>query len=368
MVKNGCKNIYFHVITDGRDTGVHSSLKFINMIQRKIKEYKVGEIATICGRFYAMDRDKRYERTSKYYDLVTKGIGIESIDIKEIINAMYDRDITDEFLSPIIINHRGIIKNGDILVWLNYREDRAKQIISSFVNKNFDGFKVKNMEDLKVYSFLPIDEDIKTLYFTEAESIENPLGVYLSKLGLTQARIAETEKFAHVTYFFDGGYTGKLSKCNQFLIPSPKVKTYDLKPEMSAVDITKKAIECMSQDYDFILMNFANADMVGHTGNYDATVRACMVLDICLKKLIEKAEDNFYKVIVTADHGNADIMIDDAGNKVTTHTLSKVPFIILDNNVELKEEGDITMIAPTILEYMDIAVPDEMKNTEILLK
>ena len=137
---------------------------------------------------------------------------------------------------------------------------------------------------------------------------------------------------------------------------------------MSAVDITKKAIECMSQDYDFILMNFANADMVGHTGNYDATVRACMVLDICLKKLIEKAEDNFYKVIVTADHGNADIMIDDAGNKVTTHTLSKVPFIILDNNVELKEEGDITMIAPTILEYMDIAVPDEMKNTEILLK
>ena len=368
LVKNGCKNIYFHVITDGRDTGVHSSLKFINMIQRKIKEYKVGEIATICGRFYAMDRDKRYERTSKYYDLVTKGIGIESIDIKEIINAMYDRDITDEFLSPIIINHRGIIKNGDILVWLNYREDRAKQIISSFVNKNFDGFKVKNMEDLKVYSFLPIDEDIKTLYFTEAKSIENPLGVYLSKLGLTQARIAETEKFAHVTYFFDGGYTGKLSKCNQFLIPSPKVKTYDLKPEMSAVDITKKAIECMSQDYDFILINFANADMVGHTGNYDATVRACMVLDICLKKLIEKAEDNFYKVIVTADHGNADIMIDDAGNKVTTHTLSKVPFIILDNNVELKEEGDITMIAPTILEYMDIAVPDEMKNTEILLK
>lgn len=368
LVKNGCKNIYFHIITDGRDTGTHSALKYINMIQKKTKEYKVGEIATICGRFYAMDRDKRYDRTKKYYDLVTSGIGINSLDIKEIINEMYDRNITDEFLNPIIVNETGIIKNDDILVWLNYREDRAKQIISSFVDKEFDAFRTKRMDELEVYSFLPIDDNIKTNNFDNPEKIDNPLGVYLSKLGLTQARIAETEKFAHVTYFFDGGFNEKLPKCNQFLIPSPKVTTYDLKPEMSAVEITKKAIECMSQDYDFILMNYANADMVGHTGNYDATVEACMVIDLCLKKIIEKAEENFYKVIITADHGNADIMIDDEGKKITTHTTSKVPFIITDNNVELKEIGDITMIAPTILEYMDIAVPDEMKNTEILIK
>ena len=368
LVKNGFTKIHFHIITDGRDTDIHSSLKYISMIQKAIKILKVGDIATICGRFYAMDRDKRYERTKKYYDLVTKGIGIETLDVKTIINTMYDNKITDEFLEPILVDQKGLIKNGDILIWLNYREDRAKQIISAFTNPEFEGFNTYNMSDLKVYSLLPIDENINTIYFSNAENITNPLGVYLSKLGLTQARIAETEKFAHVTYFFDGGYTGKLPKCNQFLIPSPKVATYDMKPEMSAVDITKKAIECMSQDYDFILMNFANTDMVGHTGNYDATVRACMAVDICLKKIIEKAEENFYKVIITADHGNADIMLDEEGNRITTHTTSKVPFIITDKNIELKETGDLTMVAPTILEYMDIAEPDEMSETENLLK
>lgn len=368
LVKNGFTKIHFHIITDGRDTGIHSALNYINYIEKAIKFYKVGSIATICGRYYAMDRDRRYDRTKRYYDLITRGIGIETNNIKAIINEMYDKKITDEFMEPIIINRDGIIKNGDSLVWLNYREDRAKQIISAFVNSDFEGFRPYNYQNTEVYSFLPIDEEIKTNYFKKAESIENPLGIYLSKLDLTQARIAETEKFAHVTYFFDGGFTGKIPKCNQFLIPSPKVTTYDLKPEMSAVDITKKAIECMSQDYDFILMNFANADMVGHTGNYEATVQACMAIDICLKKIIEKAEENFYKVIITADHGNADMMFDDEGNKITTHTTSKVPFIILDKNVSLKESGDITMIAPTILGYMDIAVPDEMKETESLLK
>ena len=208
----------------------------------------------------------------------------------------------------------------------------------------------------------------ETNNFIEEPVITNPLGLYLEKLDLTQARIAETEKFPHVTYFFDGGYNGKINKCNAFHIPSPKVASYDLKPEMSAVDVTKKCIDCMSQDYDFILLNFANPDMVGHTGNFEATVRACMAVDICLNKLMEKAEENFYKVIILADHGNADIMLDENGNKVTTHTLSKVPFIIVDKNVKLKEYGDLTMVAPTILEYMDIAIPEEMKETDILLK
>ena len=368
LVKNGFKKIHFHIITDGRDTDIHSSYNYIKMIIDKIKEYKVGNIATICGRYYAMDRDKRYDRTKKYYDLVTRGIGINNSDIKRVINALYERNVTDEFLNPIIVDSNSLIKNGDVLIWLNYREDRAKQILSSFVNKEFNGFITLNMDDLQVYSFMPIDENIQTKYFTTEGNIDNPLGVYLSKLGLTQARIAETEKFAHVTYFFDGGFDGKLAKCNQFLIDSPKVSTYDLKPEMSAVGITKKVIECLRQDYDFILVNFANSDMVGHTGNYEATVKACMAIDICLNKIIKEAEENFYKVIITADHGNADIMIDENNNKVTTHTVSKVPFIITDKNVELKESGDLTMIAPTILEYMDIALPDEMKMTESLFK
>jgi len=368
LVNNGFTKIHFHVITDGRDTGVYDSIKYLKLIEETIKRYNVGDIATICGRYYAMDRDKNYERTLKYYKLVTKGEGINTSDYEDIINKMYKRSITDEFLNPIILNNNSIIKNDDILIWMNYREDRAKQIISSFVCDDFEGFTPYRMDKLEVYSVLPIDDNIPTLSFTKDDNISNPLGVYLSKLGLTQARIAETEKFAHVTYFFDGRFNGKVPKCNQFLIPSPSVPTYDLKPEMSAVGVTKKCIECMTQDYDFILVNFANTDMVGHTGNFEATVEACMAVDLCLGKIIEKAEDNFYKIIILADHGNADIMINEQGEKVTTHTTSKVPFIITDKNVNLKDTGDLTMVAPTILEYMDIAIPEEMKETEILLK
>jgi len=367
LVKNGVTKIYFHVITDGRDTSVHSSYNYISQIEEKIKEYKVGSIATICGRYYAMDRDKNYDRTKVYYELVTKGVGIETNRIKDIIDRMYNKDITDEFLRPILVDRQGIIKNGDILIWLNYRADRAKQIVSSFTDSLFDVFHTYDMSNLEVYSFLSIDKNIPTITFLEDPEITNPLGLYLAELGITQARIAETEKFPHVTYFFDGGYNGRIPKCSSFHIPSPEVATYDLKPEMSAVGVTKKCIECMVQDYDFILVNFANPDMVGHTGDFEATVKACMAVDMCLEKLIEKAEENFYKVIILADHGNADIMLDENGNVVTTHTLSKVPFIIMDKNVELDEEGDLTMVAPTILEYMDIAVPEEMKDTNILL-
>ncbi len=368
LVKNDCQKIHFHLITDGRDTDVHSAYSYISQIEKVIKEYKVGDIATICGRYYAMDRDKHYDRTKVYYDLVTDGIGIYTNNIDNAINNMYRKNITDEFLKPILINKNGLIKNGDILIWMNYRADRAKQILTAFTNPNFDDFRTHNMSQLEIYSFLPIDKDIITNNFIDNPEITNPLGIYLSKLDLTQARIAETEKFPHVTYFFDGGYLGKIPKCNTFHIPSPMVPSYDLKPEMSAVSVTKKTIECMIQDYDFILVNFANPDMVGHTGNFDASVKACMTIDLCLKKIVEQAEDNFYKVIILADHGNADIMFDEEGNKVTTHTLSKVPFIILDKQVKLKEYGDLTMVAPTILEYMDIAIPEEMKETEILIK
>jgi len=368
LVKNGFKKIHFHIITDGRDTDVHSAYQYISQIEGCIKKHKVGNISTVCGRYYAMDRDTNYDRTKIYYDLVTKGIGVSSLDIKKTINRMYDKNITDEFLNPIILDNNSLIKNGDVLVWLNYRADRAKQILSSFVDSLFDGFNAYKMDELEVYSFLPIDKMIPTLNFIEGNGIKNPLGIYLSDLGLTQARIAETEKFLHVTYFFDGGYNGKIAKCNTFHIPSPDVPTYDLKPEMSAIGVTKKCIECMVQDYDFILVNFANPDMVGHTGEYDAAVKACMAVDLCLAKIIEKAEENFYKVIILADHGNVDVMFDENENKVTTHTLSKVPFIILDKNVSLKTEGDLTMVAPTILEYMDIAVPEEMKETDNLFK
>lgn len=368
LVEDGFTNIYFHLITDGRDTSTTSAYSFISELENIIKENKVGSISTICGRYYAMDRDENYKRTSLYYDLVTRLKGVEVKNIEKALNACYKVDETDEFIRPLIVQEEGKIKNGDVLIWMNYRADRSKQIIKSFVDPDFDKFSTLKMDKLKVYTFFPLDKNIKTINFLEHLEVKNPLGVYLANLGLTQARISESEKYPHVTYFFDCGINEKLENCSKFEIPSPKVATYDLKPEMSAVGVTKKTVECMMQDYDFILVNFANPDMVGHTGDYLAASKACMAVDLCLKKIVEKAEENFYTVILLADHGNADIMLDENNNPVTTHTLSKVPFIIMDNNVKLKEYGDLTMVAPTILNYMEIALPEEMKETPDLIE
>ncbi len=367
LVNDGIKNIYFHLITDGRDTKTNEAYSFIKELEDKINEKKVGRIATLCGRFYAMDRDNKLDRTKVYYDLITQGKGASVKSVESAINSCYKKKVTDEFLPPILIDEKGIIKDGDSVIWMNYRTDRAKQILAPLVNKDYNSYPVVSYNNLDVYSFIPIDKTIKTTSFLEEETIENPLGIYLAKLGLTQARIAETEKYAHVTYFFDGTYDGNIENCAKVLVPSLKIKTYDLDPRMSAVEVTKKTIACMERDVDFILVNFANPDMVGHTGNFEATSKAITAVDVCLGKILEEAENNFYKVIVTADHGNADRMLDENEEPVTTHTLAKVPFIIVDENVKLKSEGDLTNIAPTILDYMDIAKPKEMKDSESLL-
>ena len=367
LIKNGFTKIYFHLITDGRDTNPMSAYKYIKMIEDEINKNNIGTIATICGRYYAMDRDDNYKRTNLYYDLVTRAKGTAIKNIEKALNSCYKIKETDEFIRPLLVDEEGKIKNGDILIWMNYRADRSKQILSALTDPDYSNFNTLKMDNLKVYSFFPVDKNINTISFLEKPIIKNPLGLYLSELDFTQARIAESEKFPHVTYFFDGGYKGKINKCNTFEIPSPNVKTYDLMPEMSAIPVTKKVIECMMQDYDFILVNFANPDLVGHTGNFIAASKACMAVDLCLSKIVEKAEENFYKVILLADHGNADIMIDENDQPVTTHTLSKVPFILMDENVKLKDEGDLTMVAPTILEYMEIALPEEMKETESLI-
>ena len=367
LIKNGFTKIYFHLITDGRDTNPMSAYKYIKMIEDEINKNNIGAIATICGRYYAMDRDDNYKRTNLYYDLVTRAKGTAIKNIEKALNSCYKIKETDEFIRPLLVDEEGKIKNGDILIWMNYRADRSKQILSALTDPDYSNFNTLKMDNLKVSSFFPVDKNINTISFLEKPIVKNPLGLYLSELDFTQARIAESEKFPHVTYFFDGGYKGKINKCNTFEIPSPNVKTYDLMPEMSAIPVTKKVIECMMQDYDFILVNFANPDMVGHTGNFVAASKACMAVDLCLSKIVEKAEENFYKVILLADHGNADIMIDENDQPVTTHTLSKVPFILMDENVKLKDEGDLTMVAPTILEYMEIALPEEMKETESLI-
>ena len=368
LVNNGFTKIHFHVITDGRDTDIHASYKYIKMLQDKIKgNNDIGNIATVCGRYFAMDRDENWGRTKIYYDLVINGKGTSALDIQRSINKSYENGITDEFLKPIKLS-QDTIKNGDVLIWMNYRADRAKQILNTIVNsQDFAEFEVKDLSDVLVFSFLHVDKKIKTLNFIENPEVTHPLGIYLSELDFTQARIAESEKYAHVTYFFDGGFDGKINKCDKFHIASPDVATYDLKPEMSCVEVTKKVVAAMNSDYDFILVNFANPDMVGHTGNMDAATKACIAIDLCLGKILEKAEDNFYKVILLADHGNAEIMINPDGSPCTTHTTSLVPFIIVDNKIKLKEKGTLVNVAPTILDYMDIAIPSEMVGTESLL-
>lgn len=367
LIDNGFTKIHFHLITDGRDTGVHDAMKYINMIKDIIIKYGVGDVVSICGRYYAMDRDENWDRTKAYYDLVVGGKGLSSINIEKSINSSYEKGITDEFIKPIICS-KNTIKNGDIIMWMNYRADRAKQILSSIVNwSTFEGFSTENMKDTLVFSFLPVDKKIKTYNLIEPVVVKNSLGLYLSELDFTQARIAESEKFPHVTYFFDGGVDGKIKGCDKFHIPSPSVATYDLKPEMSCVEVTKRVILSMNNDYDFILVNFANPDMVGHTGNMDAATKACMAVDMCLNKIMEKAEDNFYKVVILADHGNADIMINDDGSICTTHTTSVIPFILCDEKVKLQKTGSLVNVAPTILDYMDIAIPKEMEGTESLI-
>ena len=367
LIKDGISKISFHLITDGRDTKTTEAYKYIQLLEKKIKSTNIGIISTICGRYYAMDRDNKLERTKLYYDLVTQAKGYKIKNCKEGLKSYYQKNITDEFLPPLLLDAEGIIKERDTVIWMNWRTDRAKQILDPLVNKGYNNFPVVHYDNLEVYSFVKIDKKIKTTTFLEEQLIENPLGIYLAKLDLTQARIAETEKYAHVTYFFDGEYDGSIENCTKVLVPSLKIKTYDLDPRMSAVEVTKKTIACMERDVDFILVNFANPDMVGHTGNYEAAVKAVMTVDVCLGKLLEEAENNFYKVIVTADHGNADTMLDEKNNPVTTHSLARVPFIIVDRNVELKSEGDLTNIASTILDYMDIAKPKEMKESESLL-
>ena len=368
LVKNGCKNIYFHLITDGRDTEINSAYNYIKIIEDNIKKTKIGSIATICGRYYAMDRDENYDRTKIYYDLITKGKGINILNIQNAINACYGKKIYDEFLKPMVVDEQGLIKDGDVILWMNYRTDRSKQILLSISNPKFDKFEVTNLSNIELYTFFNHDKQINANILIEEPKIENSLGLYLAKLGIKQARIAESEKYPHVTYFFDEGVDGKITNVDKFHIPSPEVATYDLKPEMSLISVTKKIITCMEQDYDFILANFANPDMVGHTGNFDATVNACMAIDICLAKIFEYAEENFYKIIILADHGNADTMLNEDGSVCTTHSMSDVPFIINDSKISLKDGGDLTNVAPTILDYMDISIPEEMTSESLIIE
>ncbi len=354
-------NVYFHIFTDGRDTYNKSAIKYLDELSQEIKKYNIGTISTISGRYYAMDRDKRYDRTQKYYDVLVNNKGNRCNDYNKYIKGSYNKGVTDEFIEPCIINDNGNIQDNDAIIWANFRPDRAIQILSTLVDHNFDGFKVKKINNIYLTTMMYVYDNIKSDIAFKIDNIDNTLGIYLSKINKKQLRIAETEKYAHVTYFFDGGKDINLPNCKRILIPSPKVSTYDLKPEMSAYEITNTLINEMDNNYDFILLNFANGDMVGHTGNYDASIKAIETIDKMLGKIISKCKDNNYTLIITADHGNLECMIDEFGNVVTSHTTNKVPFIVCKEDVDINNVDKLSDIAPFILRYMNLSLPDEMK-------
>ena len=359
--KEDFSNVYFHIFTDGRDTFKESSISYIDDLNNEINELRIGKICTISGRYYAMDRDKRWDRLKKYYDVIVNNTGNKCDNYKKYITDSYEKGITDEFIEPVIIDESGKIEENDSIIWANFRPDRAIQILRSLVDPNFDGFDRKIFNNLYLTTMMYVSDDVKSDIAFKKEIIDNTLGIYLSKLGKKQLRIAETEKYAHVTYFFDGGRDLDLNLCDRVLIPSPKVATYDLKPEMSAREITSNLLEKMDNNYDFIFLNFANGDMVGHTGNYDMTKKAIETIDEMIGKLYKKCVEDEYLFIITADHGNAEEMIDENGNVVTSHTTNLVPFIVTDKNLNIDNVNKLSDIAPFVLNYMNLNLPDEMK-------
>ena len=359
--KEDFSNVYFHIFTDGRDTFKESSISYIDDLNNEINELGIGKICTISGRYYAMDRDKRWDRLKKCYDVIVNNTGNKCDDYKKYITDSYEKGITDEFIEPVIIDESGKIEENDSIIWANFRPDRAIQILRSLVDPNFDGFDRKIFNNLYLTTMMYVSDDVKSDIAFKKEIIDNTLGIYLSKLGKKQLRIAETEKYAHVTYFFDGGRDLDLNLCDRVLIPSPKVATYDLKPEMSAREITSNLLEKMDNNYDFIFLNFANGDMVGHTGNYDMTKKAIETIDEMIGKLYKKCMEDEYLFIITADHGNAEEMIDENGNVVTSHTTNLVPFIVTDKTLNIDNVNKLSDIAPFVLNYMNLNLPDEMK-------
>ena len=361
--------VYVHAFLDGRDVSPTSGLGFVRQLQDKMRELGVGQIADLSGRYYAMDRDSRWERLQRAYDALAGGSAPFAEDPCQAVRASYDAGVTDEFFEPVVCAKGGRIEEGDSVIFLNFRPDRAREMTRALVDPNFGEIKRKR-------GFLPVHYVCTTEYDASMpnvsvafphEKLENIFGEYLSKLGMTQLRIAETEKYAHVTFFFNGGQESVFPGEDRCLIPSPKVATYDLKPEMSAPAITEEAIRRIeSGKYDVIILNFANCDMVGHTGVFDAAVAAVETVDTCVAQVVKATTDLGGVALITADHGNAEQMLDENGQPFTAHTTNPVPFCIVGAAVRLRD-GRLADIAPTMLDLMGLNQPQEMDGKTLIL-
>ena len=372
------ENVYVHCFLDGRDTPPASAENYILELQEKMKEKGIGKIASISGRFYSMDRDKRWERVKKAYDALVNGIGSKYANVINAIENSYQKEVFDEFVEPTVITSAdgetpiATIEENDSIIFFNFRPDRAREITRTIVDKNFNEFETKKINTYFV-CFTSYDETMPNVHIAfKKEQIKNTLGEVLSNNGLTQLRIAETEKYAHVTFFFNGGEEKQYKGEDRILVPSPKVETYDLKPEMSAYEVTDKVVEAiLSQKYDCIILNYANPDMVGHTGSLEAAIKAVEAVDECIGKVVKAINEKEGNLIITADHGNCEQMIDySTGEPHTAHTTNLVPLILVSNkqNIKLKAEGKLADVAPTILDLMNIDKPKEMTGETLLEK
>ena len=364
--KEGINDVCLHLFTDGRDTGVTTGKNFVKIIEEQLQKTNIGKIVTISGRYYAMDRDNNYDRLKLAYDAIVKNIGNQYETIDEMFDKSYQNEITDEFIVPSIFDNNKLEDNDGVIVF-NYRPDRLREMCTAITNPKLVPMETVHLSNVKLVSMMPITETVLGNYAFNHSLLNNTMGPYLASLGLSQLRIAETEKYAHVTYFYDGGKELELKNTKRILVHSPKVATYDLKPEMSAEEVTDKLLEELDKDYlDVVILNYANGDMVGHTGNYDAAILAVEFLDKCLKKVFDKIQSIDGTLIVTADHGNCDVMINDDGTPCTTHTTNKVPFIVTKKNLSLKEDGKLADIAPTMLNLLNIPIPIEMDGNSLI--
>ena len=368
------EDVYVHCFLDGRDTPPASAESYLIDLEKTMQEKGVGKIASICGRFYAMDRDKRWERIEVAYRAIVNGQGERSNSAVKAIEDSYQKEIFDEFVKPILItngeNEVTTISKNDSVVFFNFRPDRAREITRALVDPNFKEFETEKL-NLYYVCFTEYDATMPNVHIAyKPQEIKNTFGEYISKKGLTQLRIAETEKYAHVTFFFNGGREKPYLNEDRILIPSPKVETYDMKPEMSAIEVTEKVIEAIkSGKYDSIILNYANPDMVGHTGNLDATIKALETLDKCIGDVVKEVENQNGYLIITADHGNAEQMIDyKTGEPHTAHTTNDVPLVLIGmEDVKLKQ-GRLCDLVPTMLELMGLDKPKEMTGVSLIEK
>lgn len=373
---NGISKVYVHGFLDGRDVPPSSAIKYIEELEQVMREMGIGKIATISGRYYAMDRDNRWERIQLAYDALTLGTGNFASSATEAVKNSYDNNIVDEFVKPTVIleedNPVATVNKNDSIIMFNFRPDRARQLTRSFVDPDF-------RDITREKGFLPVHYVCMTQYDISLpnvniaypqQSLENTLGEYISNRGLNQLRIAETEKYAHVTFFFNGGVEEPNENETRILMPSPKVATYDLKPDMSAYEVTDKLLSEIDKNiHDLIIVNYANCDMVGHTGSMDAAIQAIEAVDACVGKVVEAVINKDGQLIITSDHGNSDEMLDENGNVVTAHSTNPVPIILVNADEKYSiGEGKLADIAPTLLQLMELPKPDEMTGSSLLLE